>query len=74
MAAKRAETGGHSHLGCAAFEMTSTADGSGRVSAPLAQRRSPLADLLKRHFEAATLLRAQFGEHYSHLPGMLSER
>ena len=37
------------------------------------QRRSPLAGLFKRHFKAAKLPRAQFGEHFLHLPGMLSK-
>jgi hypothetical protein len=40
----------------------------------LHQRRSPLADLLKRRFEAAKLLRTQFRKHSPHQPGMLSER
>src|SRR5215472_7456307 len=37
------------------------------------QRSSLLADLLKRHFEATKLLRAQFRKHSPHLPGMLSK-
>jgi hypothetical protein len=37
------------------------------------QRRCPLADFLKRHFEAAKLLRTQFREYRPHLPSMLSE-
>src|SRR6516162_475065 len=46
------------------------------VSLPLCpvERRCTLADLLKRHFETAKLLRAQFGEHSLHLAGMLSKR
>ncbi len=40
----------------------------------LHQRGSALAKPLKRHFEAMKLLRAQFGEHSLHLPGMLSKR
>jgi hypothetical protein len=34
----------------------------------LHQRRSPLADFLKRHFKPTKLLRAQFREHFTHLP------
>jgi hypothetical protein len=37
------------------------------------QLSSTLADFLERHFEAAKLLRVQFGEHSLHLSGMLSE-
>ena len=39
----------------------------------LHQRGSAFADLLKRHLEDTKFLRAQFAEHFSHLPGMLSE-
>src|SRR3984893_1349167 len=39
----------------------------------LHQRGSALADLLEPHFKATKLLRAQFGEHSLHLPGMLSK-
>src|SRR5215813_15542641 len=42
-------------------------------STPVHQRSSALTDLLKRHFETMKLLRAQFGEHSLHLPGMLSK-
>jgi hypothetical protein len=35
--------------------------------------RSALADSLKLNFKAAKLLRAQFGEYFLHLPGMLSK-
>jgi hypothetical protein len=37
------------------------------------ERGSPLADLLKRHFETLKLLRAQFREHSPHLAGMPSK-
>ena len=39
----------------------------------LHQGGSALTDFLQGHFEAAKLVRAQFREHFSHLPGMLSE-
>ena len=37
------------------------------------ERGSPLADLLKRHFQTTKLIRAQFREHSSHLAGMPSK-
>ena len=37
----------------------------------LHQCGSALAGFLERHFKAAKLLRAQFGKHSLHLPGML---
>jgi len=39
----------------------------------LHERSGALADFLKRHFQATKVLRAQFREHFPHLPGMLSE-
>src|SRR6516165_5636330 len=43
------------------------------LSTLLHQRGSALAEPLNRHFETMKFLRAQFGEHSLHLPGMLSE-
>ena len=37
------------------------------------ERGSALADFLEPHFKTAKLLRAQFREHFPHLPGMLSK-
>ena len=37
------------------------------------QRGSALASFLERRFKATKLFRAEFGEHFLHLPGMLSK-
>src|SRR5437868_9677199 len=37
------------------------------------ERGSALADFLEPHFKTTKLLRAQFREHFLHLPGMLSK-
>src|SRR5260370_3781234 len=39
----------------------------------LHQRSGALAELLKRHFQRTKFLRAQFREHFLHLPGVLFE-